>query len=72
MDLNSLKDLPKLCRRSRQRELAAVHLATLAEITGAKVPETGARQVEGISLLPLLRDADATWPDRWLDHHVGR
>ena len=31
-----------------------------------------ARQVEGISLLPLLRDADATWPDRLLVHHVGR
>ena len=45
---------------------------TLAEITGAKVPATAAGQVEGISLLPLLRDPSANWPDRLLVHHVGR
>ncbi len=45
---------------------------TLAEITGAKLPASAATQVEGISLLPLLRDPAAAWPDRLLVHHVGR
>jgi arylsulfatase A-like enzyme len=50
---------------------------TLAEITGAKVPAEFATQVEGRSLLPLLKDAhanqhSATWDDRVLVTHVGR
>lgn len=45
---------------------------TLAQIVG--VPLTGelAAQVEGRSLLPLLTDPDAPWPDRFLVTHVGR
>jgi arylsulfatase A-like enzyme len=42
---------------------------TLAEIAGAELP-TG--QVEGRSLLPLLKDPTAPWDDRYLFTHVGR
>lgn len=45
---------------------------TLAEITGAKVPAAAADQVDGISMLPLLKNPEANWPDRLLVHHVGR
>ncbi len=45
---------------------------TLAEITGAKVPDEAKDQVEGRSLLPLLKNPKAEWPDRMLVHHVGR
>ncbi|MEX2174206.1 MAG: arylsulfatase [Pirellulaceae bacterium] len=45
---------------------------TFAEITGAKVPAEFAGQVEGRSLLPLLKDEQAAWPDRTLVTHVGR
>ena len=45
---------------------------TLAEITGAKLPEEFTGQVEGRSLLPLLKDAKAPWPDRYFVTHVGR
>jgi len=47
-------------------------LPTLAEIAG--VPLTGkyTQQVEGRSLLPLLTNARAPWPDRTLFTHVGR
>lgn len=47
-------------------------LPTLAEIAG--VPLTGelARQVEGRSLLPLLKGPQTSWPDRYLVTHVGR
>ena len=41
---------------------------TLAELCGAKPPAAG----EGRSLVPLLRDAAADWPDRTLFTHVGR
>ncbi|BCX46319.1 arylsulfatase [Haloferula helveola] len=44
-------------------------LPTLAELAGAKVPE---KQVEGRSLLPLLKDPDATWEDRMFFNHIGR
>src|SRR4029077_8605429 len=43
---------------------------TLVEIAGAKVP-AGVR-LDGRSLLPLLQDAKAEWPDRYLFTHVGR
>ncbi len=42
---------------------------TLAELAGAKLPEG---QIEGRSLVPLLRDPKADWPDRTLFTHVGR
>jgi arylsulfatase A-like enzyme len=45
---------------------------TFAEITGAKVPAEFSTQVEGRSLLPLLRDSKAPWADRYLVTHVGR
>ncbi|MCA9065676.1 MAG: arylsulfatase [Planctomycetaceae bacterium] len=44
-------------------------LPTLADITGAKLPE---KQVEGRSLLPLLKDAGSDWNDRILYTHVAR
>jgi len=45
---------------------------TLAELAGAKPDEAVKRQVEGRSLLPLLADPKAPWPDRFLVTHVGR
>jgi len=43
-------------------------LPTLAELVGAQPPQP----VDGRSLLPLLRDPAAAWPDRHLFTHVGR
>ncbi len=45
---------------------------TLAEIAGAKPTEAVRAQVEGRSLLSLLRDSRAPWDDRTLVTHVGR
>jgi arylsulfatase len=45
---------------------------TLAEIAGAKLSDEVKRQVEGRSLLPVLENPKAEWPDRTLVHHVGR
>ena len=45
---------------------------TLAEIAGAKLSDEVKRQVEGRSLLPLLKNPKAAWPDRVLVTHVGR
>jgi arylsulfatase len=45
---------------------------TLAEIAGAKLTDEVKAQVEGRSLLPLLKDAKADWPERLLFTHVGR
>ncbi len=45
---------------------------TLAEITGASLSPEVKQQVEGRSLLPLLRNPQADWPNRTLVHHVGR
>lgn len=45
---------------------------TLAELAGAKLDDATRKQVEGRSLLPLLRDAKAAWPERTLFTHVGR
>jgi arylsulfatase len=47
-------------------------LPTLAEIAGVKLEEAAARQVEGRSLLPLLKNPSAEWPDRTLVAHQGR
>ncbi len=44
-------------------------LPTLAELAGAALPEG---QVEGRSLLPLIRDPASAWEDRYLVTHVGR
>ena len=45
---------------------------TLAEITGAELSDEVRAQVEGRSLLSLLRDAGAAWPERYLFTHLGR
>lgn len=47
-------------------------LPTLAEIAGAQLAPTIQAQVEGRSLLPLLKDPGALWPERILFTHVGR
>jgi arylsulfatase len=43
-------------------------LPTFCELAGVGLPE----DVEGRSLVPLLRDAAAPWPDRMLVTHLGR
>jgi arylsulfatase A-like enzyme len=47
-------------------------LPTLAEIAGAKLTPKAASQVEGRSLVPLLKNPEAPWPERTLVTHVGR
>ena len=44
---------------------------TLAELTGAKLSPETQRQIEGRSLVPLLKDPQAEWADRTLVHHFG-
>ncbi len=45
---------------------------TFAEITGAQLTDPVKRQVEGRSLVPLLKNPKADWAERLLVHHVGR
>jgi arylsulfatase A-like enzyme len=45
---------------------------TLAELSGAKLEAVEEGQAEGRSLVPLLRDPAAAWPERTLVTHVGR
>lgn len=45
---------------------------TLAELAEARLTPEVATQVEGRSLVPLLRDPQAAWADRTLFTHVGR
>ncbi len=45
---------------------------TLAEIVGANLSAEVQRQVEGRSLVPLLKNPRAAWADRLLFTHVGR
>jgi arylsulfatase len=45
---------------------------TLAELAGAKVPDDVAKNLDGRSLVPLLKDPKAAWSDRMLVTHVGR
>jgi arylsulfatase A-like enzyme len=45
---------------------------TLAEIAGVKLSGALVQQVEGRSLVPLLQEPTAPWPDRVLVTHVGR
>ena len=47
-------------------------LPTLAELAGAKLSAEAQQQVEGRSLVPLLQQPTATWPDRLLFSHLGR
>ncbi len=45
---------------------------TLAAVGGVRLSPEVAQQVEGRNLLPLLKDAQAEWLDRFLVTHVGR
>ncbi|MDX2040642.1 MAG: DUF4976 domain-containing protein [Acidobacteriota bacterium] len=45
---------------------------TLVEIAGAKMTASVKAQVEGRSLLPLLKSAKANWSDRVFVRHIGR
>ena len=45
---------------------------TLAELAGARLSSAVQAQVEGRSLVPLLENPAAEWPDRELFTHVGR
>ncbi len=45
---------------------------TLSEITGAELSAEAKKQIEGRSLVPLLENPDAAWPDRHLITHQGR
>jgi arylsulfatase A-like enzyme len=45
---------------------------TLADLAGARWDDRLRQQVEGRSLLPLLKNPHADWPDRFLFTHVGR
>ena len=45
-------------------------LPTLVELCAATIP--GDHSLDGRSLLPLLEDSHAPWPDRFLFTHVGR
>lgn len=45
---------------------------TLAEVAGAQLSPTVRQQIEGRSLVPLLEDPAAPWPDRVLFTHLGR
>jgi arylsulfatase len=45
---------------------------TVAELAGARLSSSVQAQVEGRSLVPLLRNPNAPWSDRVLFTHVGR
>jgi arylsulfatase A-like enzyme len=47
-------------------------LPTLCEFAKVDIPADIAAKVEGRSLVPLLRDEKAPWPDRPLFTHLGR
>ena len=47
-------------------------LPTLCEVAEAVIPADLAARLEGRSLVPLLRDPHAPWPDRSLVTHQGR
>ena len=45
---------------------------TLAAVAGAQLSDEVKQQLEGRSLLPLLKNPAVQWPDRALVHHIGR
>ena len=68
----SLWRWPANFQGGRDCDALAAHLdifPTLAEIAGAKMPRI---KLDGRSLVPLLRNPKADWPDRFLFTHVGR
>lgn len=62
--------------RPGERSQLTAHLdffKTAAELAGAKLsPELLEQSAEGRSLLPLLENPEASWPDRFLFSHLGR
>lgn len=44
---------------------------TFCDLAGVKIPDS-VQEIDGRSLLPLLEDAQASWPDRALFVHKGR
>jgi arylsulfatase A-like enzyme len=59
--------------KPRDAKHLAAHIdffPTIAEAAGATIP--GDVQLDGRSLVPLLRSPEAPWPDRYLFTHVGR
>jgi arylsulfatase A-like enzyme len=44
---------------------------TFSELAGAKIP-SGIQKIDGLSMLPLLEDANAPWKDRYVFVHQGR
>ena len=46
-------------------------MPTLLEITGASLTDQIKQQVEGRSLIPLLKNPAADWEKRYLVHHAG-
>jgi arylsulfatase A-like enzyme len=46
--------------------------ATLTELAGARLSDEVKSQVEGRSLVPLMHNPQADWPDRLLFTHIGR
>lgn len=64
--------LPGLTEAGRDLDQLSRHIdifPTLAELVGADIAALG---LEGRSLLPLLKDPHAAWPDRHLFFHVAR
>jgi len=45
---------------------------TLAEVAGATLSADVQKQLDGRSLLPVLKNPRAQWADRTLVHHIGR
>ena len=45
---------------------------TIVEIAGIKLDEGARRQIEGRSLLPILKNPQTDWADRTLVTHLGR
>jgi arylsulfatase A-like enzyme len=46
------------------------YFATFAELAGAAIPK--GLHLDGRSLMPLLKDHNAAWPDRYVFTHIGR
>jgi arylsulfatase A-like enzyme len=64
---------PGVLKRGVDVDRLAAHIdlfPTLAELAGAKIPQQV--KLDGRSLVPLLKDLNADWPDRYLFVHVGR
>jgi len=64
---------PGMLRGGIDIDKLAAHIdlfPTLAELAGVKIPE--GLKLDGRSLVPLLKDPSAPWPDRFLFVHVGR